>query len=97
MVDRLADDGFRLQQRAHRDEWCQFAVVLARARQALVEALVPKAVLPEVAGVRHRDCAVGYLPAVDALPQRLPHGVLDGPEERQWHGTQLHLDLKLHA
>ena len=35
-----------------------------------------------VTGLRHRDRAVRDLPAVQALAQRLPHGVLDRPEER---------------
>ena len=96
-MDRLADDGSRLPQRGHHDQRCQLAEVLTRARDALVEALVAETMLPQVARVRHRDRAVGYLPAVDALPQRLAHGVLDGAEERERHGAELRLEPELHA
>src|SRR5205085_9499574 len=44
-VDRLADRGAGLPERAHQDERRQEAEVLAGAREALVEVLVAEAVL----------------------------------------------------
>jgi hypothetical protein len=95
-VHRLADRRARLPQRGHHDQRGQLAKVLARARHALVEPLVAGALLGQVTGVRHRDQAVGHRPAVQALLQRLPHRVLDGPEERGRHGAGLRLDPEFH-
>ena len=95
-MDRLADHAPGPPQRGHQDQWGQLAEVLARARDALVEPLVAEAVLGQVAGVRHGHGAVGHLPAVEALAQRLPHRVLDRGEERQGHRAQLRLDPEPH-
>jgi hypothetical protein len=97
VVDRLAHDGPGSLHGAHQHQRRQLPVVLAGARQALVEALVAETVLAQVAGVGQRDGAIRYLPAVDALAQRLSYGVLGGPEERDRHGAKLHLDPERHA
>ena len=57
----------------------------------LSKPLVRVALPRPVAGVRHRDRAVGDLPAVEPLAQRLVHGLLDRLEERQRHRPELDL------
>src|SRR5215468_12732105 len=96
-MNRLTYHGSRLLQRGHHDERRQLAVVLAGARHALVEALMAEAVLPDVAGVRHRDVAVGDLPAEEALLQGFPRGVLDRPEKGDGHRPQFDVDVELYA
>src|SRR5215472_13870871 len=97
MMNRLTDHGFRLLQRGHHDERRQLPVVLAGARHALVEALMAEAVLADVAGVGHRYVAVGDRPAVEALLQGFPHGVLDRPEKGDGHGPQFDVDVERYA
>src|SRR5262250_84278 len=97
MVNRLTHHGSRLLQRGHHDKRRQLAVVLAGARHALVEALMAETLLPDIAGVRHRDEAVGDLPAVEALLQGFPRGVLDRPEKGDGHRPQFDVDVELYA
>ncbi len=47
--------------------------------------------------MRHRDEAVGDRPAVEALLQGFPHGVLDRPEKGDGHGPQFDVDVELNA
>src|SRR5204863_86325 len=49
------------------------------------------------ARVRQRHRAIGDLPAVDPLLQRLPHGLLDRLEEGERHRAELDLQAKSDA
>ena len=81
-VDRAAHERACLQ-RAAQHHWREVAEVGGDRRDGLVELLVRPA-LPRVVGRgRHRDHAVGDLPAVRALPQSGAHALLGRRDERR--------------
>ncbi len=94
-MHRLTDPGARAPERLDEDQRGQAAEVGAGAGHALVEALVRVALAGPVAAVGHGDRAVDDLPAVESLSEGVPHGVLDGLEERVRHGPELHLQAEV--
>src|SRR5262245_34339624 len=93
----LVHRGARPLESAHQDQRRQATEVPAGAGHALVKALMGVALPWRITGMGHGDCAVGDLPSLDSLLQRLLHCVLNRFEEGVRHRSQLDLEAEVDA